>query len=202
MAVEFTSRRKIFELLKKSKSATAGELASMLDCTTSNIRHHLDQLLEDKLIKVIKVQRKMNRGRPAQVYAPSSLIAEDSLETLTGILLEMVIKENIGNDSLIEIVHKIIGRDQEIGSLNSNQMISLAINRMNKLHYQAHWEAGRRGPSIILGNCPYKSIIEEHPELCQMDALMLREMIKIGFFQKAKLEEDEKGFRFCSFVAA
>jgi len=69
---------------------------------------------------------------------------------------------------LVEQIGPIDGR-----AAASMRMTAL-IARLNTLHYDAHWEAGASGPRVILGRCPYASVIQKHPELCQMDARAFR----------------------------
>lgn len=195
-----TSRRYVLDLLRKNKSATAGELALMLGCTPSNVRHHLDQLMGDGLVEIIKIKKQMKRGRPVQVYAPSSPVVENAMEELASILLDLTVKKQPGKYGLVEVVQRMTGTENDSSRLSSSQRLTPGINRMNKLNYKAHWEAGPLGPMIIFGNCPYKNIVGRHPELCQMDSMLLQELMRTGIHQKAKLEEDEKGIRFCSFV--
>jgi predicted ArsR family transcriptional regulator len=56
------------------------------------------------------------------------------------------------------------------------------------MNYHARWEAGQQGPRILFGHCPYAAIIEKHPELCQMDAALLKELFGDDMEQIAKIE--------------
>ena len=78
--------------------------------------------------------------------------------------------------------------------------LASTIERLNSMHYQARWEAGAEGPRIILGHCPYRAIIADHPELCQMDAALLTELLQDEVMQTAKLEPGAGGLPFCGFV--
>jgi predicted ArsR family transcriptional regulator len=71
---------------------------------------------------------------------------------------------------------------------------------LNELEYQARWEAHARSPRIILGNCPYKGIIEEHPELCQMDVYLLENLTGEKAAQLSKLEKTPQGLPVCAFA--
>lgn len=68
------------------------------------------------------------------------------------------------------------------------------------MHYQARWEAGAEGPRVILGHCPYVGLVEQHPQLCQMDASLLVELLDGDVRQTAKLEVGAGGKPFCAFV--
>jgi len=66
------------------------------------------------------------------------------------------------------------------------------------MNYHARWEAGRAGPRVILGHCPYAAIIEKHPELCQMDAALLEELTGESAEQVAQIGRDKS--QACVFV--
>jgi predicted ArsR family transcriptional regulator len=77
--------------------------------------------------------------------------------------------------------------------------LSLAVDRLNELHYQARWEAGIDGARIILAHCPYAAIIAAYPELCTMDAYLLEQRSGLPVEQIAKLQPSVKGYPFCVF---
>jgi predicted ArsR family transcriptional regulator len=77
--------------------------------------------------------------------------------------------------------------------------LTLAVERLNELHYQARWEAGIDGARIILGHCPYAAIIAGFPELCRMDAFLLEQRSGTPVEQVARLHPSAKGYPFCVF---
>jgi len=74
------------------------------------------------------------------------------------------------------------------------------VSRLNDLHYQARWEASAAGPRLILGHCPYAAIVADHPELCRMDAFLLKTRLGPSVKQVAKLQLSDKGLPFCAFL--
>jgi predicted ArsR family transcriptional regulator len=71
------------------------------------------------------------------------------------------------------------------------------MDRLSALHYEPRWEARAAGPEIILGHCPFASIIARHPELCQLDAHLLEQGL---VRQAAKLEPNQRGLPICIFA--
>jgi predicted ArsR family transcriptional regulator len=51
--------------------------------------------------------------------------------------------------------------------------LSMLVEKLNEMHYQARWEAGAEGPRVIFGRCPYAKVIDGHTELCKMDTALL-----------------------------
>ena len=72
------------------------------------------------------------------------------------------------------------------------------IEKLNEMHYQARWEAGAQGPRVIFGRCPFAKIIENHPELCKMDAAMLEMSLARPIVRFSKNEVSARGL--CPFV--
>ena len=79
------------------------------------------------------------------------------------------------------------------------QRLYHTIQQLNRRNYQARWEAHTTAPRLILENCPYKAIIGQHPELCQIDALILELMLDKPVHQLAKLAPDARGVPLCVF---
>ena len=78
--------------------------------------------------------------------------------------------------------------------------LAVVIEALNRMHYQAHWEAHAAGPRLILGRCPYAGLVEHHPDLCLMDKAMLESRLLTRVEQLAKLEHNERGLPFCLFA--
>jgi len=70
---------------------------------------------------------------------------------------------------------------------------------LNNLGYQSKWEARISAPRIIFEHCPYKKIINSHPELCIMDKLMLQNALQVEVDQIARLEKNLRATEFCMF---
>jgi len=69
--------------------------------------------------------------------------------------------------------------------------LNLAVEKLNQMNYHARWEAGPEGPRIIFGHCPYAAIIEKHPELCRMDAAILKDLMGQSAEQLSKIGQDK-----------
>ena len=68
------------------------------------------------------------------------------------------------------------------------------------MNYQAHWEAHFKYPRIILGHCPYQALLEEHPEICQLDVSLLEHLLETKVRQIDKQVINNKGFAQCIFL--
>jgi len=204
-----TSRQKILAYIRKHQTASAADISRALEMTQANARHHLAHLEANGLIEVTGQQRGEGRGRPVQVYGPSRHTLDDNVAHLASVLLEEWLT-NLPPKRQEEHLRALARRMARSGSTSSStaggqnapfpRRLAQAVVQLNEMHYQARWEAGVAGPRIILGYCPYTRIIGSHPELCQVDALLLEEYLGSAVRQTARLQASAKGLLFCEFM--
>lgn len=189
-----TTRQQILTYLQNHHTATAADLARVLQRTTANIRHHLNILVKDQQLTVIAMRVRKGAGRPRQVYALSR--PADNLQPLLTALLNALPPET-RTATLQQAAQNLLintpAANPTAPSLNQ------AIQRLNSLHYQARWEARPDSPRITLAHCPYAAILPQHPELCQMDADLLTHLLTAPVKQTARLQLTPHGTRQCVF---
>jgi predicted ArsR family transcriptional regulator len=192
--MKITTRQKILDYLKRNRSASSREIARALHMTPANARHHLGILAADGRVEVAS-QRQGGKGRPEKVYRLAGTLAGDNLSALADALLT----EAGGTVEMEALGKRIAGEKIESGQPLMRRLASV-VERLNEMHYQARWEAGAEGPRVVLGHCPYAAVIGKHPELCQMDAGLLENLLGGGVRQTAKLEIGAGGMPYCVFV--
>ena len=197
------TRQRILDLIRKNGSATTSQLSVHLDMTLANIRHHLSILLTIGLVE-ISGNRILGRGRPEKIYSIRKSLSNDGLENILKSLLNQ-----IKDESSLPDMQRMLERIAEEWSLNKKPsqkaiypvILNACVKRLNELKYNAHWEAGREGPSIQFDNCPYFRVINAFPELCGMDGYLLGKLTDLQYIQTMKLEKDEKGLPHCVFIS-
>ncbi|MGD2028066.1 MAG: helix-turn-helix domain-containing protein [Anaerolineales bacterium] len=197
-----TTRQRILQYLNLNRQATAPELSRVLTLTQANIRHHLGVLEEEGHVEVIGQTTHSTRGRPTYIYMLTKSAQTDGLDILASALLA----EGAGGGSdaqkqkfLRKTAQRIAGTDpQEQKSITIQ--LSQAVQRLNDLDYKAHWEAHAESPHIFLGICPYAKIIQRHPELCRMDAALIKHLTGREFTQVEKISRRQDGPTHCRFV--
>lgn len=187
-----TSRQKILTHLKKTRSASAREIARALKLSAPNVRHHLSVLCSDGRVEMTAVNNREGRGRPEKVYSLSEAALGDNLSALAEAVLTVA-----GSTLKIEAVAQRILDESQFVGLSMNKRLALLIQKLNEMHYQAHWEAGAGGPRVLFGRCPYARVVENHPALCSMDAAMLRNALGRDVTQSQK-NESSRGV--CPFI--
>ena len=188
-----TARQKVLAHLKKTRAASAREIARALKMSAPNVRHHLGILVSDGRLEVTSLHQRGGRGRPEKMYSLSQSALGDNLSVLADALLNGKVN--------VEAVGKRIVQSQGLVGIANQPMpkrLSLLVEKLDEMHYQARWEAGAEGPRVIFGRCPFAKIIENHPELCKMDAAMLEMSLARPIVQFIKSESSARGL--CPFA--
>ncbi len=199
--MRMNTRSRILDYLRKQQTASVRELSVAMGTTGANIRHHLADLETNGQVELIS-QRREERGRPVNIYGLSRQILGDGLADLNEAILDVWLKnvsETALENDLRSVALKLGGKNLS-GNVNTLTIrLTGMTDRLNELHYQARWEAGVTGPTIILGYCPYAAIIRSNPELCRMDEFFLEQWVGSPVEQTAKLLKGAKGYPFCAF---
>ena len=195
------ARQKMLAYLRKNQSVTADEAARAMRMTSANVRHHLSLLLADGLVEVIGLRKSEGKGRPVKVFGLSRAALGDNYAPLSEIALEGWLSsiEPERRDSALKLIAEKLAGLPVDRKLHITRRLVLAAERLNSLHYRAHWEAHAGGARMILGHCPYSVIVGKHPELCRMDAFLLELLVGADLEQIAKLETTGKGLPVCIF---
>lgn len=195
-----STRHRIMEILESRGAATPSALARLLDVTGANVRYHLRTLEREGIVTSIGYRPPKGRGRPSQIYRLAR--KRDNLPALVGILLESLFdghSSEARKSRLEKIGRRLVGK-QEKEPEHTTQRLYQAISLLNTLNYQARWEAHADAPRVIFGHCPYFEIVEENPVLCEMDALILENLLEEKILQTAKLARNEQGLPYCTFL--
>jgi len=198
-----TSRQKLFEFIRIHRAVTIPEISQALQMTPANARHHLKILQTQGLIEVAGTQKNSIRGHPSKIYKLTECVIGNNIETLTSAIFTELrnLKGQDHDNFLKNIAQKITHHNYQYHDTTTNlsKRLFSTIQQLNKMNYFARWEAHAVSPRVILGNCPYKSIINENPELCTVDKFILEELLDSKVEQTVKLGLDTKGLRQCIF---
>ncbi len=188
-----TARQKVLAHLKKTRAASAREIARALKMSAPNVRHHLGILVSDGRLEIISVHQRGGRGRPEKMYSLSQSALGDNLSVLADTLLN-------GKVNVEAVGERIVQSQGLVGIANQPmpKRLSLLVEKLDEMHYQARWEAGAEGPRVIFGRCPYSKVIEKHPELCKMDTALLGISLGRPVIQLKKNEAGARGV--CPFL--
>jgi predicted ArsR family transcriptional regulator len=195
------ARQKILNYILEQKSVTVEELSKVFKVTPSNIRHHLSILIEQGSVTILGSKAAEHKGRPAQIYTCTKANNENNLAALAGALLSIVQNNNGQNDNgrILKIVADQMAANLPVDKHNPTRQLYSAIRMLNRMNYQAHWEAHVENPRIMLGHCPYKALLDHHPEMCRVDEYVLEALLDAPVEQIDKLTHDARGLSQCVF---
>jgi predicted ArsR family transcriptional regulator len=196
------TRQKILNYISEQQSTTVEELSKVFRVTPANIRHHLSILHQQGCVKVIGIKSSGYKGRPTQIYSTSQQSDLNNLDHLCDALLctLMLFSNNNENIQPNNEVVKRIGSEYKIDLTNPTRRLYSAIRALNHMNYQAHWEAHIENPRIMLGHCPYHTILDNHPELCNLDSSLLENLLATPVRQVEKQAVNAKGLPQCVFL--
>jgi len=201
--VRTTARQRCLAYLKKNQPASASEIARALNVTPADVRHHFTGLEEDGLIEVLEFQRNSMRGRPVKLYGLNRQLLGDNISKLVDALLQEWLGglDSMGiDDAMAGIAQRMAVNDQTTSHAPLGRRLAAAVETLNRMHYEARWEAHATGPRIILESCPYARTIASHSELCRMDRHLLKGLIRSDVDQLAKREKGMKNIPVCIFA--
>ena len=188
-----TARQKVLTYLNKSRTASAREIARSLKMSTATVRHHLRVLTADGRLELTSVRGRDRRGRPEKIYS----LPRAALGTNLAALSEALLREAGSGIRMEALAEHLVGDDNFAGQPLAKRL-NLTVEKMNGMNYHARWEAGSEGPRIIFAHCPYGAILEKHPELCQMDEAMLKDLM--GQPARQITRTGKEGSTVCVFV--
>lgn len=170
-------RQRILEILRGQDQVTVAQLGRELGMAPVSVRHHLEILQSESLIRASGVQRQGRVGRPKQVYELTEEANQhfpDNFRGLTrGLLSEL--KETMPRKQVIRLLER--ATEQTVAELTNDwcedQPIEDRLNEvvccLSEMGYLACWEKVNGDYLVHTQNCPYAGMAEEHGELCDMD---------------------------------
>jgi len=197
-----TTRQLLCEHLQLKQVASADELAHALRVTPANIRHHLSALISEGVVEKVGQRLVSGRGRPIQLFSLVEQISRNNLALLVKILLSELKSEGTypyPDELYKNLAVRLLGEDQRLARSQAQRYFR-AILQLNKMNYQARWEAHAKAPHVIFSHCPYAAVIHDHPELCLLDKFILEELLGKEAAQTAKLAVTPQGTHQCVFL--
>jgi len=194
------TRKQIIEYLNSNHSATALELSRTLNVTAANIRHHISELIRQEIVEEIGNIHPEGRGRPTKLYSLTKGALNHNLDFLADSLLQIFANVLSGaENNHIELISRQMLKGRNIPE-NHIQRLNQAILWLNSHNYQSRWEASLNGPRVSLGFCPYAAILDANPVLCQIDTVLVSQLVGSRMEQLSRLEHSPSGKRQCVFA--
>ncbi|WP_322793983.1 helix-turn-helix transcriptional regulator [Bellilinea sp.] len=176
--MEKNTSQQILDYLSENPNASVRQISRALQVTAADVRYHLSNLLQQNLVKISAIQKGSQRGRPARCYALTHQARPNNTLSLARAALSLLLNgsPNREKETLGQIANHLFPTQPEFPSSLTSKIIHL-INRLNSAGYAARWEARPQGPRILFANCPYRELLNQFPELCEVDRLILQKQL-------------------------
>ena len=186
-----TSER-ILAFLLKHRTASVADLSRALGQTRPNIQYHIANLLRVGKIAPIALDAPSRRkGRPEKFYTLAADQKPENLAALASALLQLLAQNRSSSapDLPVELAQVMIPNPAALSS--PTLRMQNCVRHFNQHGYDARWEAHQSGPRLIFHACPYWRILQNHPELCQMDQHIIRRLTGAPVQQHSRIHPAE-----------
>jgi predicted ArsR family transcriptional regulator len=174
-----SSFEKIPQFLANRQPMTILELSKQLNLTKADIRYHLKKLIKLKIVyaqepETVPPTCTQIRGRPARKYFVNSSTLPNNYTELLKIFLSQ--SDNPGA-TFAQLGDALLTDLQSNPGTTLIQKINELVKELNYRGYNARWETHPGGPTLMIENCPYRSLLNQFPGFCQMDEIIIQQTL-------------------------
>lgn len=185
-ALDEPTRRQLYEyVVRQSVPVSRDDAAAALGLARPTVAFHLDRLVKDGLLEVVRERRSgrsgPGAGRPSKLYLRSSREFAVSLPErrydMAGQLLASAVQEAERTGSSPKAVLDQRAREfgQRLGeAARAEEGASGSVEVVVRVLDDNGFEPRVSGADVLLNNCPFHSLAKEHTELvCGMNLCLL-----------------------------
>ncbi|MFE9095890.1 helix-turn-helix transcriptional regulator [Streptomyces sp. NPDC007264] len=181
-ALDEPTRRRLYDhVVRQPGPVSRDEAAAALGLARQTAAFHLDRLADESLLDVV-YERRSGRtgpgaGRPAKLYKRSTKQVTVSLPErhyeLAGRLLAEALEES---EATGEPVRAVLHRKaHELGRQLAVQGRAGVFDLLEGNGFEPRYD----GDAIVLGNCPFHALAQEHPQtVCGMNLHLLQGVLE------------------------
>jgi predicted ArsR family transcriptional regulator len=190
------SRQRVIEILKRRGEASVTDLSRALGLTPVTIRHHLDALMEERVVSQPTSRRKPGPGRPEMVFSLTQK-ADDltprNYGELCACLLSTLSETAVDSNWLLASTGR---RLFELASPHRKRSGVAAVMAFleGRGYFPSH-EHSESGSTIVLSNCPYLEAARSFPEICRMDIALISRMVGGEVIAESSIARNDPGCR-------
>ncbi len=182
------TRLAVLEAIKSQRQATVQWLSETLGVTAISIRHHLNSLLGEGLIK-IEVERK-SVGRPRHLYSLTEA-AQRYFPNKYHVLVQRLLDEmkaSLSPEQIETIINNIAAnvaaqyaKPQQGETLE--QRLRHLVEILGAEGFMAATQRVDNRTVLAELNCPYIYIGQRHPEVCRIDHSLIQSVLGVDVQQ-------------------
>jgi predicted ArsR family transcriptional regulator len=181
-----STRDRVLKTLLHRQRCTINELAEAVGINSISVRHHVNKLEAEGLIK--SEEERHGVGRPRLVLSLTEAGMEQFPTRYLKLTLRMLeqLKETLPERMVGELFQKIardmaekVSHDLSSEDLPIEERLDLLKDLMANEGFTVNWEVNEDSYHIIEASCPYHHLGEDHPEICAVDQELIANIIDI-----------------------
>jgi predicted ArsR family transcriptional regulator len=204
-------RRRLYEFVAQQEGTVSrDDVVSALGIARSVVAFHLDKLVDLGLLDVEfrrpEGRRGPGAGRPAKFYrraaAEIAMSVPDRHYDIAALLLaralEMAEDRSISATTALRAVARDYGHSISSGVERPDGSVSASLENVCSLLARHGYEPRPEGRVVVLANCPFHALAEEHRELvCGMNLELIRGAVQAAGLPGVVARLDPKPGRCC-----
>ncbi|NDJ51802.1 MAG: helix-turn-helix domain-containing protein [Chloroflexi bacterium] len=187
-----STRQAVLDNIRRLGQATVSQLANQVEVKAVTVRHHLNALQAEGLIQVEEQRQPV--GRPVHVFSLTEKgqgLYPQNYHVLVARLLDQM-KEQLPShmvNALINSLADSLAEDLrgDLAGLSSAQRLDRTIDVLAEKGFMARWRTDGDGLQLLEYHCPYYLVGQQHPEICQIDEVLIRVAVNNDIVKSACL---------------
>lgn len=213
---EQSTRDHVLALIRRFSTVSVDDLTHTLGLTRADIRYHLNALIDDGMVEhaAPAPSQPVRRGRPVIYYRLSVSATPGNLPFLCSALFHTLLStpgfadpgepapaKTLPTNEILQAIaaRMAAGIPSSAGPI---QRLNQAVDYLNAHQYRARWEASPTGPRIMFHNCPYAAVIDQMPDMCTVDQMLLEQLTHTRVRQTARIDRYAGKHTACVFATA
>ena len=200
---ESSQRVAILRLLQRRGHASIKDLELALGVTATAVREQLSQLLAEGSITAERSRGAV--GRPFYVYSLTDK-GQELFPRDYGELARLILQESLdmfGQEAFATLLDRVGGRltegyeGQLQGKKLEEKLYALA-DLLGAKGFEADFAPAAEGEGFVLheSSCPFYAVVQDHPEICDMEQRMMSRVLNADVQLSTCLLEGHHGCQF------
>lgn len=195
---DFSTRRLLLTMLKKSGPLSVGDMAKQLAITEMAVRRHLNNMERDGLVETTLVRQPM--GRPSHKYSLTINSENQFPNNYHNLTLDLLEELDSGPDE--NVVGRLFDKRKEklvrkyadrMSVTNLQDKVAELAKIQNNNGYMAVWEQDEQGNYVINEfNCPIAQVANKYNHPCQSELALFGELLDAEVERVECLAKDGK----------
>ncbi len=178
-----STRGQILRAIKTNDGSTILELAEQVGVSPVTVRHHLNSLQAESLVRSSTAKRN-SVGRPYHVFhltdAADELFPRQYLG-LTRRLLDQI-KSTLEPETVATLFEEmadeiLVGYRSRLENKSQEERIGILSEILENEGFLVTWQEKDGRFTLVEHSCPYRNLGREHPDICKLDHSLITQVL-------------------------